>query len=567
MTEPTLQDFVKQSKSGNAIPKDHAPTVFVQNSGDLVFGSSSINLDEGARDLVRLMPKDGESVVPISTHRHFFENLGFMNLLLTNACNLSCSYCYEQHNKDYGRFTTDTIRRAWDWLRDINHGNKTLQFFGGEPLIHQKLILDFLREHKEEVVSRKGYMSVSITTNGLLLTDAFLDEYFSYPNTKMMISLDTIDATVDHREIGQEKIDKLLTYVEKITARLDNPTRFSIRATISQENAKGVRQLWDAVYARGVRQMVFHPLILSYADGYREWEQDEWDAFTGAIGGIITEHPDDVRFVQIVEGVGFQKKTNCLTGSNTIAVDAAGDFSGCYFFTNRKGSNTGDMLIGNIFEDALFIDRFKEFARIYDAMFDHYDQCRTCDLKGICYQCPAGNISTGEKLFRPDGMCQRLVKLHLDIKNLIHQQTFRRKIREMMVAVHAEGTSVYAKSLVHLFFRHFRGFYPDGDVVTALIKAKGDEITFMKVAGYFHTMIEHGHDPRSLEVTMDNFVTGVLKTNKDVSPRDLYFRTIQQLGIQHNVNTDKLKGLDQDLLFVTLLHFVVANDVPFGMGG
>jgi radical SAM protein with 4Fe4S-binding SPASM domain len=561
--EPTLEDFIKASLAGNAIPKDHAPTVSLDGQGRL----STINTDSGVRKSIRVVPRPSEKVVSIKENASYFNNLAFMNLLLTNACNLSCSYCYEQHNKDFGRFTTDTIRRAWDWLRDINDvDGKTLQFFGGEPLIHQKLILDFLREHKDEIVSRKNYMSISITTNGLLLTPEFLDEYFSYPNTKMMISLDTIDAAMDHREIGQEKIDAILTHVESIMKRLDNPTRFSIRATISQENAHGVRSLWDAMYARGVRQMVFHPLILSYSDGYREWSDDEWNAFTGDLQGIILEHPTDVRFIQIVEGVGFQRKTNCLTGSNTIAVDASGDFSGCYFFTNRKGSNTGDLLIGNIFQDELFIDRFEEFSRLYNEMFNTYDECKTCDLRGICYQCPAGNISTGEKLFRPDGMCQRLVKLHLSMKNLILQNLFRNKLQGMIEALRDQGESVYRKSLLHLLCRHFNGWYMDANAVDEWLAAH-PQVTKENIAHYFIDKMKT-FKRRELSLTLDDLSLALREYKNSASANELYFAALANLGIGHSIDVDALKGLPEDLLFVTLLHFVVANDTPaFGMGG
>lgn len=538
-----------KSLSGNSIPSDHRAT-FVDGQ----------NLVGDGRKTVRIIPSADESVVALSSHRDKFANLQFMNLLLTNACNLSCSYCYEQHNKDFGRFTTHSVKLAWDWLKNVNHlPSKTMQFFGGEPLIHSKLILDFLREHRDDVVSQSGRMAVSITTNGLLLTNSFIEEYFSYPNTKMMISLDTLDAATDHREIGQDKIDYLLTVIQKITRIIDNPTRFSVRATISQENSKTVRKLWDTLYSYGVRQMVFHPLILSYADGFRNWSDAEWGQFTTDIKSIITDYPDDTRFVQIVEGVGFQRRTNCLVGSNTIAVDASGDFSGCYFFTNRKGSNTGDMLIGNVFTDELFIDRFDVFAEQYNQMFDTNDQCKSCDMRGVCYQCPAGNISTGPQLFRPDGMCQRLVRLHLDIKEMIVQMAFRRKLMGMLDAVRTHGSDILKKSMMHLYLRHFNGEYFTGDMDMFV----DTSIPLERYAGCFASSLDR-YAAHCNTFTPDDLISAVREETNDVSSRDLYYRLASTVDVP-------IREMDcgnlTDVLYVTMLHFVVANESTFGMGG
>ena len=60
-----------------------------------------------------------------------FEDLAHMNLILTNACNLSCSYCYEQHNKDYGRFTVESLKQLYDFLIQCNDkGGKLLLMHG-----------------------------------------------------------------------------------------------------------------------------------------------------------------------------------------------------------------------------------------------------------------------------------------------------------------------------------------------------------------------------------------------------------------------------------------------------
>ena len=174
------------------IPMDHKPTALVNDAGDITFTTPNVTPLKtlSPRKLLQEMPDPDERIVSLYEHRHFFENLEFADILLTNACNLACTYCYEQHNKDFGRYTPEMLRQVWDWLRDINeYFPKYIQFFGGEPLIHKDLILRFMRENKDELKRMEGKMVCSITTNGLLLKKDFIDEFFSYPGTKMMIML------------------------------------------------------------------------------------------------------------------------------------------------------------------------------------------------------------------------------------------------------------------------------------------------------------------------------------------------------------------------------------------
>jgi sulfatase maturation enzyme AslB (radical SAM superfamily) len=88
-----------------------------------------------------IVRKPDERVLKIDEVRDVvFSELKVMNLLLTNACNLACSYCFEQHKKDYGRFDVESLKKAYDFFAGCNDlENKRFQFFGGEPMAQKKL--------------------------------------------------------------------------------------------------------------------------------------------------------------------------------------------------------------------------------------------------------------------------------------------------------------------------------------------------------------------------------------------------------------------------------------------
>ena len=135
-----------------------------------------------------------------------------------------------------------------------------------------------------------------------------------------------------------------------------------------------------------------------------------------------------------------------------VAIDASGDFSGCYFFTNQKSNGADIAILGNVMKDRVYIDRYKKFQNAYKEMFDTEEQCRTCDYQDACYQCPAGNMDTGSRIFRPDDMCQKIVKLYVDFQQDVAKKLFMRHVKKRYARLQELGPKVFAAELK--FFLH-----------------------------------------------------------------------------------------------------------------
>jgi len=262
--------------------KDHIATVTVDENGQFQIHSETIITPKGNDKInkrVSVLPDPDEKVVKMSDANYLFKDLQQMNVILTNACNLSCSYCYEQHNRDFGRFTPDSLLEAYNFLLNVSkHEHKMFQFFGGEPLIHKDLILNFLRENKDYLTEQsRGYtkQQVSCVTNGLLMTKDFLEEYYSYPFTHILCSLDTLRAEVDHREIGQKRIDALIRTINNIPEHAKKGNRITMRCTLAKENAPYFKEFVKGVYDAGVRNIVVHPLILDSSRGFIAWTDEQ----------------------------------------------------------------------------------------------------------------------------------------------------------------------------------------------------------------------------------------------------------------------------------------------------
>ena len=433
--------------------ESHKASVVQDADGKLHARTQLINIADGYKinKLISVVPHKEEKAVSFKTVPHLFADLTQMNCMLTNACNLSCSYCYEQHRKDFGRFTVESLKKCYDWLNECNtQKNRVFQFFGGEPLIHKKLIKDFITTHEDELTSNYfNYTGtyVSMCTNGLLVDDDFVDFYFSRPFTHMMISLDTFNSAIDHREITPVQLDKLVKTISKITEYLgDEPQRLIIRATLSEETAVEMEDFIERLYQVGVRNIIVHPLILDSKRGYIKWADGNWAEMRRQIFDCLDSYEDMI--IKFSEGVGEKQDNNCMVGSDMIAIDASGDFSGCYFFTNQKGSSVSEAILGNIFDDKIYVDRYAAFQAEYNKMFEVEEQCKACDLQNFCYQCPAGNLDTGsKKMFRPDDMCQEIVKLYLDFQKDVYDKMFYRNMNAHIRNLEEQGYSYIEKVL------------------------------------------------------------------------------------------------------------------------
>ena len=420
-------------RSKKDINPDHAATVGVSSDGSLAFRTEDIITPKGLKKenkLISILPEAGERVAKFSEYPHLFQDIAHMNVILTNACNLSCSYCYEQHKKDYGRFTEESLLKAYDWLLENSTAkNKRFQFFGGEPLIHKDLIINFLEKNKEYLAQtyfNKG-QAISMITNGILLNRKFCMEYFEYDFTYMMISLDTLRVELDHRELKQDQIDQIIEIVEHLPRHAKE--RIFFRCTLAQEHAPYFKEYMEKLHEVGIRNIIVHPLVHDSSTGFISWDPHLWATLHSDIVSLIDKYADFE--ISFSEGVGQKLDNNCMVGADMIAIDGSGDFSGCYFFTNMKEAEAvKPTMLGNIFDDRVHIDRYHTFQKLYTELHMSNEQCQTCDYQNHCYQCPAGNVSTGTPLFRPDDMCQKIVKLYLDLQEDISKKQKAREYRK-----------------------------------------------------------------------------------------------------------------------------------------
>jgi uncharacterized protein len=543
--------------------QDHKASVSTSEDGTLQFESHNIITPKGlekTNKLISIVPKPEETIVPLSSVSYLFQELKQMNLILTNACNLSCSYCYEQHNKDFGRFTNESLLSAYRFLVEANNRQKKVfNFFGGEPLIHKDIILDFVRKNEKELQENaRGDFNtvVGIVTNGILLTKPLIDEFLSYDFTYILISLDTDRSEVDHREIGQDKIDQLMEHIRYMPDAPKQEKRVTIRCTLARENAPFFTEFADNLYERGIRRMVVHPLVLDSSKGFIRWKDEEWSKLHKDILTVLDKYAD--MQIHFSEGVGQKGEENCMIGSDMIAIDASGDFSGCYFFTNQKANSTSDTILGNLFHRNIYIDRYKTFQKEYARMFELEEQCQKCDYKNACYQCPAGNLDTGTRMFRPDDMCQKIVKLYIDLQEDISKKQFKKKYEVICSALEVEGENVtFAKAISYLMFYFHFNYHPKLEVVHDGIYEIDD---YRKMLFLWKNIISGDN---IVNYTTTDFVSQIKDalTDDTLEIDEFYYFILKRGNLAPSNNKVAAVSPYQRAFFLSLLHMIILQSM------
>ena len=162
-------------------------------------------------------------------------------LLLTQNCNLKCSYCYE-HEKDKSVMSFETAKKSIDNIRPNN-----IVFFGGEPLLQQELILQIIDYEKSNPVE------YSIITNATLINKSFLDR-LNERNTRIGWCV-SLDGNAEVNNLTRDRFDLVWEGVQTLIAHgIDT---INIRATITPKNLEYLSSTYQFFIDNGLTNVQF----------------------------------------------------------------------------------------------------------------------------------------------------------------------------------------------------------------------------------------------------------------------------------------------------------------------
>ena len=331
-------------------------------------------------------------------------------LMVTHACNLNCSYCYETHKTNAYMDTNlakEIILREAQFVSESDQFDEIeIDFMGGEPFMNFSLIKEIVEWLETDVIDIPWVCFA--TTNGTLLTDkikAWLHEHKS--NLILGASYDgTGQMQSTNRGTDKHNID--LAFFRELWPQQ------ALHMTISKETlptlAEGVLDIQkrgykvEAALAEGVDWTMEDALI------YREQLNILKDTYLENTARAPLNRLS--RLVKVFDLPATEKvqKKWCGTGKYMVTYDIDGKKYGCHMFP--------PVVMGK--DKALLADAVEWDSP--ESIADDY--CKSCVLRNFCPTCPGfnykyrGSLAARDKRWCPMVLAEALTACEFQVERI-----------------------------------------------------------------------------------------------------------------------------------------------------
>ena len=331
-------------------------------------------------------------------------------LMVTHACNLNCSYCYETHKQNAYmdlNLAKDIISREAQLVKESDIFDELeIDFMGGEPFMNFPLIRDVV-EWLE-----KGAISVPwlcfATTNGTLLTNEIKDWLREHKDHIWLSASYDGSSKMQSTNRGTDKYRIDLAFFRELW-----PTQ-GLHMTISKETlpmlAEGVLDIQEhgyrleAALAEGIDWTIEDAIM------YRKQLCILKDAYLS--NTALTPFNRLSRFVNVFDAPAEEKTQGkyCGTGKYMATYDIDGKKYGCHMFT--------PVVLGK--DKALLSDSVE-----WDSPESNADEyCKSCVLRSFCPTCPGfnykyrGHIAIRDKRLCPMILAEALTACEFQVERI-----------------------------------------------------------------------------------------------------------------------------------------------------
>lgn len=356
-----------------------------------------------------------------------------ITFVVTNQCNLRCTYCYQGHKND-GKMNWDTAKASVDMLIRafkenhpyINRSNAyavILEFIGGEPLLAIDLIHSVTEYFKHRCAEEGlpwayNYM-ISITTNGILYDSPKVKDYIKRNSGKVSFTI-TIDGDKELHDAcrlfpdGSGSYQTVEKAVKKQMAEFGN---VSTKLTISPDNVayldKALRNLvslglhdihanyvyeegWTIEHARTLYEQM--KSYTDYAIETKAYEKCRVSLFDSFIGNPLDKD---------------NNQNWCGGTGKMMAIATDGKIYPCLrYLPTSVGDKVKPMVIGDIAigiggtaEQLNTIESIKAITRRSQSS----DECFNCPIASGCGWCSAYNY---ERFGTPNQRATFICNMH-----------------------------------------------------------------------------------------------------------------------------------------------------------
>lgn len=337
--------------------------------------------------------------------------------IITESCNLACTYCYMDNNKKFmDERTVDLfLEKIGDILKLYKQDSYHISFFGGEPLLNWKIIQYATPKFKADPRCH----SIVIISNGLMLTQDKIDYIkenglgfsmsfdgiWQKENRPMVGGKSSFDEYVKNKTLVKQLVNssKCMVSPRNIDTLLENHIFLTQEYGFSIPDFSLVRDdIWSnedvSKFDIAITKLADH-CISRIKDGHQE------------LNGLFALYTLDM-----LVGKHFGKRAwGCFAGVNGVGYGSSGIFYPCARFASGE-----EMKLYDANKDVWFKGNIDFMRHPKVSNPKEYPECKKCEIYEYCNAgCTYSELKFGEN------------KRAVPIKNLctIMQLCYRESIR------------------------------------------------------------------------------------------------------------------------------------------
>ena len=329
--------------------------------------------------------------------KNILENIEGIELFTTRSCNMRCTYCYENKQKNTV-FSNETANNILELIKD-NPNIKYIDLFGGESLLPE--IDDNIMKFLIELAKIRTDISFYVITNGyetskiLHIIDYIKD---TFNDIGVQISLDGCKSAQDICRIDVDKngtFDKVFQNTILLLEKYKDTSnvRINIHHVLSLQN---IQYITDTVCLDNKLCQMYPDLRVSYNSEHSIHTNAHNTEFLINVLEFLHQLylNNDLKpyiwdqFIHVDDY--FQKdQPRCNLMDKFITVDINGDLNPCHFFSKYHNHtyyniNTKEFNEDNYNKSLAFIKK-----NTVNSELGH--DCNSCVSKGFCPFCAASS--------------------------------------------------------------------------------------------------------------------------------------------------------------------------------
>ena len=361
-------------------------------------------------------------------------------LILTQDCQLRCSYCFEEHRHNE-IMSFDVAKRAIDFLWECtrkDHRIPSISLFGGEPmLMWDELIVPII----DYIRNNFAYFKINMTTNGLLLNNERLN-YLRTNNVTCMLSIDGAEngQNATRRYLNGKGTFSDLESIIDLILQYTPTTPF--RMTVTPDNVQYLYESVEWFQQKGIYQLrAFPNIYCDWSDEalhildeqLKKYNQYLYYHFTNdgmpLVFDIYEYYFKKILIKQYEIDNNLHRSAYFCQTCNKCGIGLLGNFmcnyQGDLFTCDRYMIRdlNNPCFVGNIF-DGIDIDRINKLYEMCDkTLYNPNLDCKSCKLDNICSGgcIPVNFQITGDFSQVPDSYCKYNCIIYDNVVSLLNK--------------------------------------------------------------------------------------------------------------------------------------------------